>query len=98
MPGPLKISAEDYGDEYSLYNDADDVLNSLKDVIPYMESIEEIIAFAENAREIIDEINDCKPGEIVITCQGRYYETVAEETMRWDHDSKVSVIGVISKD
>lgn len=98
MPGPLKISAEDYGDDYSLYNDADDVLNSLKDVIPYMESIEEIIAFAENAREIIDEINDCKPGEIVITCQGRYYETVAEETMRWDHDSKVFTIGVINKD
>lgn len=98
MPTPLKISAEDYGDNYSQYNDVDDVLNRLKDELPYMDSIEEIIAAAENAREIIDEINDCKPGEIVITCHGRYYETVSEETMRWDHDSKIYEIGVINKD
>lgn len=98
MPHPLKISAEDYGDDYSQYNDVDDVLSRLKDELPYMDSIDEIIAAAENAREIIDEINDCKPGEIVITCQGRYYETVAEETMRWDNDSKIYEIGVIRKD
>lgn len=98
MPNPMKISSEDYGDNYSQYNDVDDVLSRLKDELPYMDSIDEIIAAAENAREIIDEINDCKPGEIVITCHGRYYETVAEETMRWDHDSKIFTIGLISKD
>lgn len=98
QPTPLKISAEDYGDDFRQYNDIDDVLDELKNLVTYMGSIDEIIAAAENAREIIDEINDCKPGEIVITCQGKYYETVAEETMRWDYDSKIFTIGLISKD
>ncbi len=98
QPTPLKISSEDYGDDFRQYNDIDDVLDELKSIIPDMDSIDEIISASEDAREIIDEINDCKPSEIVITRNGRYYETVAEETMRWDHDSKVFAIGLIKKD
>lgn len=96
--GPMEISSEDYGDDFYQYNDADDVLDDLKNQVPYMDSIDEIISNAENAREIIEALNDCKPGEIVITCTGRYYETVKQETMRWDYDSEVFAIGVISRD
>lgn len=47
QPTPLKISSEDYGDDFRQYNDIDDVLDELKSIIPDMDSI--------------DEIDDCKP-------------------------------------
>ena len=35
--------------------------------------------------------------ELVITCQGSYYETIKKESMYWAHDTKHITIGLIDR-
>ena len=46
-------------------------------------------------REIYEEIKAMDENQVVITCEGRYYETIDAKSMSWNHDTKNYEIGVI---
>ena len=79
--GPLEISADDFGDDYSQYTKAD------------LRNFEELKK--EVDEKTLEEIEKSEDDEIVITCEGRYYDTVKQTCMEFSEDSKTYAIGVI---
>ena len=51
--------------------------------------------FLEKKKKIYDAIEDLEDDEMVLTCQGEYYDTVKRYTMCHSFDTKTTVIGLI---
>ena len=94
---PMRISAENYGDDYMAFDSSsvesfyeDEVKPLLDDI----NSLEDLEKFVSARKELLDEIKSIDETQLVIACHGHYYETVDRETMEWSFDSKTYVIGV----
>ena len=94
----MRISAENYGDDYMAFDSSsvesfyeDEVKPLLDDI----NSLEDLEKFVSARKELLDEIKSIDETQLVIACHGHYYETVDRETMEWSFDSKTYVIGVI---
>lgn len=101
---PMKNSSDDYGDNYSqlekmseeefITNEAAETISALiKDGADF-DTIEN---FIKDKRKLFNEIETMEDDEIVITCQGDYYETIKKESMYWAHDTKHITIGLIDR-
>ena len=95
---PMRISAENYGDDYMAFDSSsvesfyeDEVKPLLDDI----NSLEDLEKFVSARKELLDEIKSIDETQLVIACHGHYYETIDKETMEWSFDSKTYVIGVI---
>lgn len=96
----IKVSAEEYGDDYRSFTSADyeDFYeNEVKGMIEEFNSFEEVEDFLEKNKKIYEAIEDLEDDEMVLTCQGEYYETVKRFTMEHYFDTKTTVIGLINE-
>lgn len=94
---PFQNSASDYGDNYNSFEskDADDFYE--EEVKPRLENFadfDSLKRFLNEQEEILDKISMCDDDELVITCQGTYYETIDKKSMSFYHDTHSYVIGL----
>lgn len=95
---PFKISTSSYGDDYFSFTleDAEDFYeNEVKFALEDFDNIESLQKFINEKKELLDKIEALDEDEMVITCEGRYYETIKKEMIEWDFDTHHYVIGVI---
>lgn len=59
------------------------------------EPVEKFLEFAERIKQLHQHVDDCDDDEIVITCDGNYYDTIKQQPMEFSHDSKNCFIGVL---
>ena len=95
---PLKITSSDYGDDYAQYSvdESDDFFTD--NVAPYLADFDDFDAaqsFLDEQRKVYDELQSIDDTQMVITCHGRYMETIDKELMSWSHDGKTWLIGVM---
>lgn len=95
-------SAEDFGDNYS---DAvcwetqeeffaEEVAERLKDWD--FGNLDQVETFIKNQREIWEAIENADPEtEVVVTHEGKYYNTIPKRSMIWNFDSQTEAIGLI---
>lgn len=96
--GPMEISAEDYGDDYSLMSaeDCEDFYeNEVKPFLDAMESFDDLKAFISKEEELFEKLKSLDDGQVAVLRCGEYYETIGRELMKWSHDGKTWVIGVM---
>lgn len=96
--GALEITSDDYGDDYYNYYASDKDSFYREEVEPRLENYddeEERESFLEDMREIYKAIEAIDETQVVITRDGRYYETIDIKSMSWSHDTKNYEIGVI---
>lgn len=94
----FNVSAEDYGDNYNVFkaNDLDDYFeNEVKPYLENFDNIEDLKDFLNNQEEIMNELECCDENEAVITCCGKWYDTIKAKPMKWSHDTHNYVIGVM---
>lgn len=96
--GPIAISADDFGDDYEQYtkSDLDSFFeNEVRPQIGYFKNFEDLKEFIDEKEKLYNEIEDSEDGEIVVACEGRYYDTLQTARMEFSEDSKTWAIGVI---
>ena len=94
----MEITSDNYGDNYYNYYASDKDSFYEEEVKPRLgdyDDIEELQSFLGDMREIYEEIKAIDENQVVITCEGRYYETIDAKSMSWSHDTKNYEIGVI---
>lgn len=100
----INNSSNDYGDDYSTFwkMTEEDFINQeitpiIKELIEDNASFEFIESFVKQQKELFVKIDDLEDNEIVITCQGEYYDTIKEKSMYFSHDTKHITIGLINR-
>ena len=94
---PYKNSSDDYGDDYSQYDNADTYQKQImEDVFPYAElsTFEEVEKWLKEKKEVYEELLTCGEDEIVITYQGRFFEKINKVSMSFIHDTHYYIIGL----
>lgn len=94
---PLKVTASDYGCDYDQF-DSDDYEDFFEEQVrPMMdccENFDSLQNVIDNCKEIYEELGTIDDTQLVITCCGRYYETIDKESMEWSNDGHKWIIGV----
>lgn len=94
----IEVSAEDYGGDFMSYtkSDYDEFYeNEVKDIIGEFDSFKDVESFLTKRKEIYEAIEALDDDEMVLTCQGTYYDTVKQHTMCHYYDTETTVIGLI---
>lgn len=94
---PIHVSAAYYGDDYDQISKANVNTYYEDKVVPLLEEFDNIDAlfeFLNNEKDLMDRMKLLNDGEIIITLDGRYYDTVKEKSMSLYKDSHEYVIGV----
>lgn len=94
---PLKPRADWYGDDYNFFteDDRDDFFEN--EVAPFLgdfSDFDSLQSFIDNQKEVYEELQTIDDTQIVVTCQGKYYETIDKECMMWSYDTHTYVIGL----
>jgi hypothetical protein len=94
---PLRITAEDYGDDYKAYSskEAKSYFEEVKLRLCEFENISDLKDFIDEQYPIIEELEYIDDDELVIVHNNEYYDTINREMMDWCHDTKQIIIGVI---
>lgn len=98
MGEAMRNSSEDYGDNYSelgKMGDKEFYEREVKDMLENFDNLADLQNCLSEMEEIASEIEMMDDDEIVITLNGRYYETIKRESMSWYHDTKHIAIGLI---
>lgn len=98
---PMKNSSADYGENYSeleKMTEEEFYKNEIKDSIENFDNLVDLQKFLSEKEKLFNEFDNMKDDEIVITCQGKYYETIKKRSMYFSHDTKHIVIGLINKE
>lgn len=94
---PLKPRADWYGDDFNFFteDDRDDFFeNEVQSFIGNFEDFDSLQCYIDNQKEVYEELQTIDDTQIVVTCQGRYYETIDKECMKWSFDTHTYVIGL----
>lgn len=94
---PLRISASEYGIDYNEYSsdDYEDYFDEqVKPFLADFEDFDSLQSFIDKQKEIYEELSTIDESQLVITCDGGYYETIDKEAIEWSHDTHSWVIGV----
>lgn len=95
---PMYIVAGDYGDDYlqHIHSDADTFFeDECKPFLEDINSFEELETFISERKDLYEHILECDESEMVISYNGRYYETIKQSLMQWSHDTHTYAIGLI---
>lgn len=95
---PFYISAENYGDNYTMYkaNELENYFeNEVKPCLENFDNMDDLKEFLDDQEEIMDELERCNEDEAVITYCGSWYDTIKVRNIEWGHDTHNYVIGVI---
>ena len=99
---PFMNSSSDYGDNYSEFSKIDEedfIENEVKFFFENdLVSFDQIESFLKQKKEIWEQIELMEDDEIVITNDGRYFETIKKESMYFYHDTNHNVIGIQEKE
>lgn len=96
----IEVFADEYGDDYRGFTSSDYegfYDNEVKGMVEEFNSFEGIEEFLNTKKKIYEAIEELEDDEIVLTCQGEYYDTVKKYTMCHYYDTKTTVIGVIGE-
>lgn len=99
---PLEITCEDYGDDYRDYDGGsqrlyyEDEINSI-DFLDF-NNFSELKEFIEEREKVYNEIADASTDQLVITCNGRYFETIDKRAMQWSFDTNNYIIALVQDD
>ena len=94
----IEVTADQYGDDYRSFTSADCdnyYENEVKGMVCEFDSFEEVESFLTMKKKIYEAIENLEDDEMVLTCQGEYYDTVKQYTMCHFYDTKSTVIGLI---
>jgi len=97
---PMKNSSDDYGDNYHQFEKMSEKVfyeSEIKDSLENFDNLEDLQNFLSKKQELFEEIEKMEVDEIVITCQGEYYETIKKESMYFTHDTNHVTIGLIDR-
>lgn len=94
---PIKPKVDWYGDDFNFFteDDRDDFFDD--EVAPFLGDFSDFDSaqkFMDNQKEVYEELQTIDDTQIVVTCQGRYYETIDKECMKWSFDTHTFVIGL----
>ena len=64
-------------------------------MIGEFDSFEAVESFLKSQKKIFEAIENLEDDEMVLTCQGEYYDTVKQYTMCHYYDTKMTIIGLI---
>lgn len=95
---PFKNSADNYGDDYHGFTTEDIDTFYEEEVKPRVEEFDDfdsLSSFIEKKKEIFEKLELLDEDEMIITCEGRYYETIPKASMSFYFDTKTTVIGLI---
>jgi hypothetical protein len=95
---PLQNSASDFGDDYNQFTseDVEDYFeNEVKPFLEDFENFETLNEFLKEREEVLNKIQLLDDNELVITYQGRYYDTIEKKSMSFYHDTHHYAIGII---
>lgn len=94
---PFQRSIEDYGDNYTMWEDGDEeeYFGTIKEQLTQCESMDEAQDILKNGKEVYEEIQCLDDDQAVITSDGRYYETINKHCMGYYYDTHHYVIGVM---
>lgn len=99
---PLKITSDDYGDDYKHFtNEISESDFIEEELLPNLAATTfgDIENITQRYEELFDKIVEAEDDELVIADTfGEYVETIKKELMSWSHDSKTWVIGVMEED
>ena len=97
--GPIKLGAEDYGDDYMSFDsawDEDDLADDLRGAIDGIEELDDIFTIVDFYKKIKEELDDISEDEQVIA---RMYdadsiEIIKKEVMSWHDDANSSTTAI----
>lgn len=95
---PFTRSAEDYGDDFSLFtaSDTDSYYeNEVQDIVADFDNFDDVEEFLKERREVYDAISNLDDKEALVTYQGRLYEKIRRISMGYYFDTHSYAIGVI---
>lgn len=95
---PFYISASNYGDNYSEFStyDIDNFYEEeVKPLLSDFNDFDSLSSFIEMKKEILEKLEMIDDNEIVITNEGRYYDTIQRTSMSFCFDTRIKVIGLI---
>ena len=99
---PMKITSSDYGDDYRHFTNDISVEDFIEEeLLPNLSATTfgDIQNITQKYEELYDKIAEAEDDELVIVDSfGGHVETIKKELMRWCHDSKEWVIGVMEED
>jgi hypothetical protein len=97
----MNITAEDYGENYYQYKKGQEgnfFEDEVKPKLNEFSDIYELAKFVEYSRDTYYEIEWLSNDEILIMLDGKRYDIIEKDLMRWQHDSKEWIIGVMQDD
>jgi len=100
---PLKISEEDLGDDFRFFK-AEDWEDFYEDEVrPFIADCadwDELDAFISDMRRLDEEIEnlDADSNDVVVACNGKYYDTIDTKPMQFSWDSKTTAIALVCND
>jgi hypothetical protein len=96
---PLEITCEEYGDDYRDYDGGsqrlyyEDEINSID--FNEFNNFSELKEFIDEREEVYNEIANATSDQLVITCNGRYFDTIDKRAMRWSFDTHNYIIALV---
>ena len=94
---PYKNGSNDYGNDYNQEDNADIYQEEImEDILPYAKftTFEDVENWLKEKKEVYNELLTCGENEIVITCQGRFYEKINKTSMSFNYDTHHYIIGL----
>ena len=97
--GPIKLGAEDYGDDYMSFDsswDEEDLTDDLRRAIDGIEELDDIFTIVDFYKKFKEELDDTSDDEQVIA---RMYdadtiEIIKKEVMSWHDDANSSTTAI----
>lgn len=97
--GPIKLGAEDYGEDYMSFDsswDEDDLADDLRRAIDGIEDLDGIFAIVDFYKKIKEELDDISEDEQVIAhmYDSDTIEVIKKEVMSWHDDANSSTTAI----
>lgn len=94
--GPLEITEEDFGDDFRfIKNEENFYENEIKPFLDDFDNIDDLMGFLEDKKSVEDELCTLDDDDVVVTCNGKYYDTISTRPMRFDYDGKSWTIALM---
>lgn len=95
---PMTIKSDDFGDDYNFEDDADNVMEMAREVIADMAShatFDDIRSYMEEIGKITEAIEELEEDQVVVTYEGKYYDTIERHPIYFSFDGKCTQLAAI---
>ncbi len=98
MSEPMSPDGSWYGDDYECYPEmleSEFYSEFIESHINDFKNLEALTEFVNVLNEIWEELRTLGDDYLLVTCEGRYYETIKKHPMRWSHDTHEYIVAVM---